>query len=233
MGVLLPAVFLVATGCATKDWVREHVGQREAAIGQRIGTVEGQVADGSQRLDKQGQRIDAEGQRIGTVEQRVEGMGFKVVALEKGLTETGEVAKGARQRADEAYAKAEGVDGRLSRLWNNRNTTTVVETVNVQFAFNRADLSDGAQTALLGVAKELKENPKLTVQLQGYADPSGDREYNNQLSQRRMESVRRFLVDKGIELPRIHGIGLGPIMAKDEPAAQKRRVTVRVMTESE
>jgi outer membrane protein OmpA-like peptidoglycan-associated protein len=240
VGVLLPAVFLVATGCATKDFVREYVGQKETAIGQRITTVEGNVAEGNQRLTTQTRRLDQESQRIGTVEgrvteqaQRVEGMGFKVVSLEKGLAETGEIAKGAQRRADEAYTKAEDVDGRLTRLWNTRNNRNVVDTVNVQFGFNRADLNDGAQTALLNLVNDLKQNPKLSVQLEGFTDQSGDREYNTQLSQRRMESVRRFLVEKGVELPRIHGIGLGPITAKGEPAAQQRRVTVKVTVDAE
>jgi outer membrane protein OmpA-like peptidoglycan-associated protein len=45
--------------------------------------------------------------------------------------------------------------------------------------------------------------------------------------------VRRFLVEKGIELPRIHLVGLGPIMEKGTPNDQKRRVTVKLMVAKE
>jgi outer membrane protein OmpA-like peptidoglycan-associated protein len=103
-----------------------------------------------------------------------------------------------------------------------------VETLHVQFGFDRADLTDGAQTALLQVTKELKENPLLSVDLEGYTDPTGPREYNIGLSQRRVESVRRFLAGNGADLSRIHSVGLGPLNGKEQAALQ-RRVTVRLM----
>jgi len=53
------------------------------------------------------------------------------------------------------------------------------------------------------------------------------------LSQRRVEAVRRFLVEKGVELPRIHLVGLGPITEKGTPNDQKRRVTVNLMVAKE
>jgi outer membrane protein OmpA-like peptidoglycan-associated protein len=67
------------------------------------------------------------------------------------------------------------------------------------------------------------------VDLQGYADPRGTYDYNVGLSQRRVEAVRRFLIEKGVELPRINLVGLGPIMERGQADAQKRRVTVRLM----
>jgi outer membrane protein OmpA-like peptidoglycan-associated protein len=79
----------------------------------------------------------------------------------------------------------------------------------------------------------MKDNPNLTVDLQGYADPVGSYPYNVGLSQRRVESVRRFLVEKGIELPRINLIGLGPIAEKGTPNAEKRKVTVKLMVNKE
>jgi outer membrane protein OmpA-like peptidoglycan-associated protein len=152
------------------------------------------------------------------------------------LTEVGDGARAARTRADEAYGRADAAHGRadevntrLTRLWNGRYKRDVVETLHVQFGFDRWDLSDGAQTALLQITKELKENPQLSVDLEGYTDPSGPREYNIGLSQRRVESVRRFLVGNGADLSRIYHVGLGPLTAKNEQAALQRRVTVRLM----
>jgi outer membrane protein OmpA-like peptidoglycan-associated protein len=145
------------------------------------------------------------------------------------LTEVGEGAKVARTRADAAFGRADEVNGRVTRLWNGRYKRDVVETLHVQFGFDRSDLSDGAQTALLQITKELKENPTLSVDLEGYTDPTGPREYNVGLSQRRVESVRRFLVGNGADLSRIFYVGLGPLAARNEQAALQRRVTVRLM----
>ena len=62
-GVLVSATLLiVATGCATKGWVREEMGKQEAQVGQRIGQVDERIGAEAQRVDK----------RVDTVEGRVE-----------------------------------------------------------------------------------------------------------------------------------------------------------------
>jgi outer membrane protein OmpA-like peptidoglycan-associated protein len=157
----------------------------------------------------------------------------RLKSAEGTLTQTSETAKGAQVRADSAYTKADETNSRLTRLWSNRNNRNQVETYTMLFGFDKWDLNDNAQTTLVTIIKEMKENPNLTVDLQGYADPVGSYPYNVGLSQRRVESVRRFLVEKGIELPRINLIGLGPISEKGTPNAEKRKVTVRLMVNKE
>jgi len=213
VGLVLPAVALMVSGCvATRTWVTEHVSKKEVEIDQKIGGVDSKVAAQSQRVD---------------------GVDTRLKTAEGGLVETGQVAKGARERADGAFGKADEVDGRLTRLWSNRNVRDLVETQQVLFGFDKWELNDNAQTALNSLVKEMKENVRLTVDLEGYADPTGSYGYNVGLSQRRVEAVRRFLVEKGVELPRIHLVGLGPITEKGTPNDQKRRVTVKLMVAKE
>ena len=76
------------------------------------------------------------------------------------------------------------------------------------------------------------------VELEGYTDSVGALPYNVQLSQRRSEAVRRFLVEKGIEMNRIHSIGLGDIKPSADNATpkgreQNRRVMVRFFAPAE
>ena len=203
--VLVPAAVLVTGGCATRSWVRELISKQEVEIGQRFAGVEKRLAD------------DA---------QQIEGIGSRLQTVESLLTQTGQLARSAQ-------AQAEETSGRLSRLWGNRNKRDLVETLEVRFGFDRWDLDDAAQTSLASLSKELQANPRLSVDLEGYADPTGTYEYNVGLSQRRVESVRRYLVEKGVELPRINAVGLGPIMTAGLPDEKKRRVTVRLMVQPE
>jgi outer membrane protein OmpA-like peptidoglycan-associated protein len=219
MGTLTPLVLFLIVGCATKSWVEGTVGAKEAQINQRIDTVEGRVGQEAQRVDT----LDG---RVGENGQRIEGVSSQVKSLQTSVGEVGEVAKVARERGDTALNKSDEVNNRLTRLWTNRNTRTPVETFDVLFGFNRWDLSDAGQTALVSLVKELKENDKLVVELVGYADPTGAREYNIQLSQRRVEAVRRFLVGNGVDMWRIHYVGMGSILTRDIPKDKKRRVTV-------
>jgi len=183
----LVLVVVATTGCATKDWVNDKLGKRQAEMDDRLARVDGAVK------------------------------------------EVGDATRTAQGRADAAYGRADEVNTRLTRLWNGRSKRNVVETLEVQFGFDRSDLSDGAQTALLGVVKELKTNADLTVDLEGYTDPTGPRDYNVGLSQRRVESVRRYLIENGADLARINSIGMGPLVAASAEHAKLRRVTVRLM----
>ncbi len=230
-GVLVSVTLLiVATGCATKGWVREEMGKQEAQVGQRIGQVDERIGTEAQRVDK---RVDSVEGRVSQEAQKTDGMGVRVGTLETSITSTSEAARGARERADAAMAKAEGVDSRLTKLWNNRYNAKVVETVNVQFGFNRSELDDGAQTTLLGLVKEMQANPGLTVELAGYTDMKGARDYNYTLSQRRVDSVRRFLVEKGVQIGRIQAVGLGALSDRATPEAQKRRVAAKLMIDQD
>jgi outer membrane protein OmpA-like peptidoglycan-associated protein len=219
-------LLIVATGCATKGWVREEMGKQEAQVGQRIGQVD-------ERIGAEAQRVDSIEGRVSQEAQKADGIGVRVGTLETSITSTSEAARGARERADAAMAKAEGVDSRLTKLWSNRYNAKLVETVNVQFGFNRSELDDGAQTTLLGLVKEMQANPGLTVELMGYTDMKGARDYNYNLSQRRVESVRRFLVERGVQIGRIQAVGLGALSDRATPEAQKRRVAAKLMIDQD
>jgi len=205
--VLLIALLTVISGCATKDWVRDLMGKKEVEIGNRVDGLDNQIRITEANLGNQIRTTDAN------------------------LGETTQLARGAGERAEGAMNKAGGVDSRLTRLWSNRYNQKAVDTVEVYFAFDRAELSDGAQTTLIGVVKELQASPTLVVRLGGFTDPKGTREHNYALAQRRVEAVRRFLVEKGVELSRVQAIGMGPLEDSGTPESQKRRVTVTLMTD--
>jgi outer membrane protein OmpA-like peptidoglycan-associated protein len=204
----LPVVLLVATGCATKDWVREQMGKQGTETNQRFTKVEGRMQDESARVSEVEKTLDGTSRAAQRAQER---------------------ADGAFGRADAAMTRAEETDNRLTRLWTKRHVRNRVDSLEVNFGFDKHDLDDGAQTALAALVKELQANPNLSVDLTGYADPQGTRDYNVGLSQRRVEAVRRFLVDRGVELPRINSVGLGVLTDSNVPVAKKRRVTVNLM----
>jgi outer membrane protein OmpA-like peptidoglycan-associated protein len=229
--VLLPAILVIFSACATKSWVRENMAKQEVQITQRVETVD-------QRVDAVDQRVGVVDQRVGTVEgtvtketQRVDEMGSRVNTLGATITETSEAARSAKEASLAAQAKADSVDSRLTRLWSNRYNPKPVETINVLFGFDRTDLDDRAQTALSNLAKDLQSNQNLVVELTGYTDNRGSREYNYQLSQRRVDAVRRYLVERGVQMGRIMGLGIGPVSTGTD--LERRRVTAKLMLEQD
>jgi len=102
------------------------------------------------------------------------------------------------------------------------------------FAFNQADLKPGALRNLYTLVTFLKENPSREVSIAGHTDSIGSDAYNLDLSQRRAESVRNFLIDNGIPATQIAARGFGkglPIASNDTEAGrqQNRRVEVIIM----
>ena len=216
IAIVLPAIAVLAPGCATKDWVTKVLSQERVETESRVTQVE-------QRVDSEGRRISGDvetlGGRVKTVQEATE-------ANRTLATEARERADGAAMKADGAIAKATDVDGRLTRLWATRHKRSVVDSTKVHFGFNRFDLDDGAQTALLPAIDELKKNPALGVVLEGYTDPRGAKNYNLELARRRVESVQRYLVSQGVEMWRINALGFGPLETTNVADKEKRRVTV-------
>jgi len=83
------------------------------------------------------------------------------------------------------------------------------------------------------VAAALAAQPALNVEIQGHTDSIGSAAYNLNLSQRRADSVRSYLVDKGVSAAALTAKGYGktqPIASNDtaEGRAQNRRVAFAV-----
>ena len=167
------------------------------------------------------------------LDQRISAMEGRINDMSQRLDKVDGAAAGAQSRADEAVQKADGVNSRLTRLLSNRFNQKVSDSLEVYFSPDSIELSDAAQTALLVVVKEMQAHPTLTVELGGYTDPRGALDYNYGLSQRRVDAVRRFLIDKGVQLARIQAASLGPITDSNIPDIKKRRVTVRMMADPE
>jgi outer membrane protein OmpA-like peptidoglycan-associated protein len=101
----------------------------------------------------------------------------------------------------------------------------------VLFDFDKADVRADEQSKITQLAEYVKKNDGLVVRLDGYADPRGTDPHNIQLSQRRVEAVKKALIDAGVPADRIriaaHGERPRKCMEKDEGCYQAdRRVEV-------
>jgi len=65
---------------------------------------------------------------------------------------------------------------------------------------------------LFTIAKTLKENPEVQIDICGYADHTGGEAINKQVTLKRAEALKKFLVKVGIEPERLHTYGLGKDM---------------------
>ena len=162
---------------------------------------------------------------------RVDQLTTQLAAVSATATEATRIGTDARQRADAAAAKGEAVDGRVTRALANRLARTQVQEFKVTFEEGRAELSGAAQQTLQGAVKLLADNATYTADVIGHTDDVGAAGSNVNLSWRREEVARRFMVEKGTALNRFSFIGLGEDRATATSAAgraQDRYVRVIV-----
>lgn len=111
-----------------------------------------------------------------------------------------------------------------------RFNTEVKDTVN--FAFNRAELDDGARRILLEQANWIKQFPELRFRVYGHTDLVGSNAYNKRLGMRRARVVVNFLVSQGISRSRLEAVAsygeTRPVIVTEQPELRNRRTVTEV-----
>ncbi|ERJ18264.1 Outer membrane protein [Salinisphaera shabanensis E1L3A] len=104
----------------------------------------------------------------------------------------------------------------------------------VTFEFDSSKLTMQAENRLDNVVDALQASSEVKFRVDGYTDSIGTEQYNQGLSQRRVDSVRQYLIEHGISSSRITGTqghGESNPVATNETAAgraQNRRVELNV-----
>ncbi len=205
------SVIALLAGCATTTdpWTGEERATRAgqgAAIGAGIGAVVGAISGGD-RLKRAaiGAGVGAlSGAAVGSYMDRQE------AELRRQLEGTG---VGVTRRGDEIILNMPG---------------------NVTFGFDSADLRPDFFEVLNSVALVLEEFDQTVLVVDGHTDSTGSHQYNMGLSERRAETVGRYLIGQGVEPVRIATYGYGPDypVASNENEvgrAQNRRVELTLM----
>ncbi len=111
----------------------------------------------------------------------------------------------------------------------------VINLPGVNFQTNSSLLLAGAESVLNDAAATLRLNPDIIVQVAGHTDSAGSAEYNAWLSDRRANSVRQYLIDRGANGNNLSARGYGEAepLADNETArgrARNRRVELRILS---
>ena len=130
--------------------------------------------------------------------------------------------------AKEAVSKVEKVEKHI--LFYN----------NINFKTESSDISNSEKSKLDKIIEDLKNNPKWTVNSIGHTDNTGSMKYNQILSVLRSESVKTYMINRGISFKRIETIGMGEVHpiaenvatdGSDNPTgrAANRRVEIQII----
>jgi outer membrane protein OmpA-like peptidoglycan-associated protein len=141
----------------------------------------------------------------------------------------------ARRKAAEAAAAAAAEElARLATVKQEKRGMVITLSGSVLFASDKAELLPEAQQRLSDVARALNQgSPEALIVVEGHTDARGSETHNLELSARRAEAVRTYLVAQGVGPDRIRSQGLGfsrPISNNKsaEGRANNRRVEIVV-----
>jgi peptidoglycan-associated lipoprotein len=203
-----------STACATKSFVKTRVGE----VNDKVESVSKSLEETQERTRKNEAAIAEANQKIVQVDQ-------KAVAANQSATE-------ARSAADTANTKAISVEKASKRIVYE---VTLSEDQG-NFKFGQANLPDDAKARLDEVVNQLKANPNgAYIEVEGYTDNIGSKEYNDKLGLERAESVKKYLYEQHqIPLHRISVISYGPEKpvapnTTREGRAKNRRVVIKVL----
>lgn len=138
----------------------------------------------------------------------------------------------AQAQAADAQAQAALLQVQLAALSAKQTERGMVITMgDVLFGTNLSNLNSNGMTTAHKLADVLSQNPQRRVLIEGYTDSTGSVDYNQELSERRAQSVRTALQELGIAPDRIAIRGYGknfPVAPNDNAADRQmnRRVEI-------
>jgi outer membrane protein OmpA-like peptidoglycan-associated protein len=97
-----------------------------------------------------------------------------------------------------------------NRLKEEMDLTGKLTIYGINFETGKATLKPESYPTLDEIYNLLKQYPTLKVSVNGHTDNQGSHDYNMKLSQNRAESVKAYLVAKGIAADRLQAYGKGP-----------------------
>jgi outer membrane protein OmpA-like peptidoglycan-associated protein len=161
----------------------------------------------------------------------------ELVSKDQSLAAQGVVLQDEVKRRQDAEQRAAQSAADLAKFASVKQETrgmVITLSGSVLFTSGKSDLLPAAQLKLNEVAKALTEqDPESTMVVEGHTDSQGAAAFNQTLSQARAQSVRDYLVSRGIAGDRITAEGFGPTRtigdnATAEGRANNRRVEIVV-----
>lgn len=140
----------------------------------------------------------------------------------------------AEEKVAKMSARAQELEQQVQDLETKETDRGMVLTLeNLLFETGEATLQSGSRRTIQKVADFLNEYPDRSILIEGFTDSTGEESFNQQLSERRAQSVKDELTRNGVDSSRVRTEGYGeayPVASNDTAAGrqQNRRVEVVV-----
>ena len=186
-----------------------------------------QAGSEADRIRLQARTLEADQARLRAQQAQAQAMSAEQRAAQQQAT-----ANAALAQASAAQDRVRALEAQLREMEALQTERGLIVTLgDVLFAFNKAELTPQATPRLDKLASFLRQFPDRRLLIEGYTDSVGSDGYNQDLSQRRAQSVRDALAQRGVDPSRITAMGYGkgfPVADNTSPEgrAMNRRVEI-------
>jgi len=222
------AELAVTNSAAERDAVRLEARTREAELAQRS-------AQNSQRQSEAAQRSAQNAQLQSEASQRSAELSQRESEASRRSAEAAQLnAQDARNQTEAAQGRALQLEAQLKAMEAKKTDRGMVVTLgDVLFDTDESQLKSGGVRNVQKLADFFREYPQRNVMIEGFTDSTGSNSHNQQLSDRRADSVRTALLGMGMSSERTTWRGYGesyPVAGNDTAAGrqQNRRVEIVV-----
>ncbi|MBL8211501.1 MAG: OmpA family protein [Bryobacterales bacterium] len=221
------------TGCATKKYVNRTV----APIDQRVGAAERKAGEQGTQIEALENESSKTRERVGDLDNNLKQTNERVGQVDQKAGQAQQTATAAQQSASQAMSAANDAQNQakaVGKYVDNITTYKMNKEGAVLFRSGSATLGDDGKKMLDDLASQVANQQRYVIEIQGFADATGNKYNNVLLSQRRADAVVRYLtVEHKIPLRFVHVLGVGaesPVADNKtrQGRSQNRRVEVRV-----
>ncbi len=192
------------------------------------------------RLDARTREADAANRQAAAAKSETEAArALAAVAAADAASDASDAARDAEDAArdaEDAAREAEELQRQIDVLQAEATDRGLVVTLgSVLFATGRAELKEGGTVSLDKLVTFLGEYPDRSVVIEGHTDNVGSDEMNQSLSQRRADSVRSYLMQKGIQSGRLSASGMGeshPVADNTSVGGREQNRRVEIIIEN-
>jgi outer membrane protein OmpA-like peptidoglycan-associated protein len=206
----LTILSVASVGCATKKHVREAIAPVQNQVNQtqaQVGTLQKQTEDNKKQTD---QAIGDLDRQVATADEKATDAGKKAAEAAASASQANSAAAAAAQQAQTANALAQQTGTKLDTTIQNLDNYKLISTAPIFFGFGKSALAKDEQAKLDDAVQKLSSMKGYVIEVEGFADRTGNVAYNRDLSRKRAEAVVHYLaVEHNIPLRSIRQLGAG------------------------
>jgi outer membrane protein OmpA-like peptidoglycan-associated protein len=230
----LTVLSLASVGCATKKHVREAIAPVQNQVNQtqaQLGTLQKQTDDYKAKTDQSIGDLD---RQVATADEKATDAGKKADAAAAAAAQANSAATAAAQQAQTANTLAQQTGTKLDTTIQNLDNYKLISTAPIYFGVGKSNLGKDEQAKLDDAVQKLQSMKGYVVEVEGFADRTGNVAYNRELSRKRADAVVHYLaVEHNIPLRSIRELGVGSDFPDAnnktrEDRKENRRVDVKI-----